>query len=168
MKRIKKQDDLIQKAIDLGAKEARMIDPGSVITAAWVRIKCQFGCGGYGSNHCCPPFSPTPEETRRVLDGYAKAILVHCRKETRVTRLIVKLEREIFLSGYYKALGFGAGPCCLCRKCVAECKHPGKTRPSMEACGIDVYATVRANGYPIEVVKDKTCEQNYYGLVLIE
>ena len=38
----------------------------------------------------------------------------------------------------------------------------------MEACGIDVFATARANGFPIEVVKDESCEDNYYGLVLIE
>jgi hypothetical protein len=37
----------------------------------------------------------------------------------------------------------------------------------MESCGIDVYATVRANDFPIEVVKNRACEQNYYGLVLI-
>jgi hypothetical protein len=38
----------------------------------------------------------------------------------------------------------------------------------MEAAGIDVYATARNNGFPIEVVTDEKCEQNYYGLVLIE
>ncbi len=38
----------------------------------------------------------------------------------------------------------------------------------MEACGIDVYATARGNGFPIEVVKDETDDQNYYGVVLIE
>jgi hypothetical protein len=38
----------------------------------------------------------------------------------------------------------------------------------MEACGIDVYATVRANGYPIKVVKTYDCKGNYYGVVLIE
>lgn len=38
----------------------------------------------------------------------------------------------------------------------------------MEACGIDVYETVRANGYPIEVVKDYSDDANYYGIVLIE
>ena len=38
----------------------------------------------------------------------------------------------------------------------------------MEACGIDVYTTVRANGFPINVVKDSGCSENYYGLVLIE
>ena len=38
----------------------------------------------------------------------------------------------------------------------------------MEACGIDVFATVRANGFPIEVVRDQEDPQHYYGLVLIE
>jgi len=46
--------------------------------------------------------------------------------------------------------------------------HTGQARPSMEACGIDVYATVRANSYPIEVVKDYSDDADYYGLVLIE
>jgi hypothetical protein len=38
----------------------------------------------------------------------------------------------------------------------------------MEACGIDVYATARAAGMPIEVVKDYGDDQNYYGLVLMD
>jgi predicted metal-binding protein len=87
----------------------------------------------------------------------------------RPSKLIVKLEREIFLSGFYKALGFGAGPCRLCKECnLKECVRPDDARPSMEACGIDVFATARANGFPIEVVRDYSCEQNRYGVVLIE
>jgi len=78
------------------------------------------------------------------------------------------LEQEIFLDGYYKAFGMGAGPCQLCSKCGKFCRHPEKTRPSMEACGIDVYSTVRANGYPIKVVSSANCKGNYYGIVLIE
>jgi hypothetical protein len=38
----------------------------------------------------------------------------------------------------------------------------------MEACGIDVYQTARTAGYPIEVVQNSTCDQNYYGLLLLE
>jgi hypothetical protein len=38
----------------------------------------------------------------------------------------------------------------------------------MEACGIDVFSTVKTHGFPIEVLKDENCEPNYYGLVLIE
>ena len=159
----------VKRAVELGAKEAKIIAAESIITAAWVRMKCRYGCGGYKSSLCCPPHSPTPEETQRVIDCYEKALLVHCEDDVDVTKLIVKLEREIFLSGYQKALGFGAGPCRLCRECdESGCKHPEKARPSMEACGIDVFGTVRCNGYPIEVVKDTGSDENYYGMVLIE
>ncbi|MGV8119458.1 MAG: DUF2284 domain-containing protein [Candidatus Xenobiia bacterium LiM19] len=41
-------------------------------------------------------------------------------------------------------------------------------RPSMEACGIDVYATVRKHGFSIEVVKDRSQPKHYYGLVLVD
>lgn len=68
-----------------------------------------------------------------------------------------------------KAFGFGAGPCWTCKECEgARCRHPESTRPSMESCGIDVFATARASGFPIEVVKNRKCDENYYGLVLIE
>jgi predicted metal-binding protein len=159
----------IARAVELGAREAKIISAESIVTAPWVRLKCQFGCGGYNSSFCCPPRSPTPDQTRSVIDCYRKAVLVHFDGRRGVTRVIVRLEREIFLAGYYKALGFGAGPCSVCKECPGDvCLHPDKARPSMEACGIDVYATVRAAGYPIKVVKDRTCEENYYGVVLIE
>lgn len=162
-------DRFIKRAVELGAKESKVIDASSIITAPWVRLKCQFGCGGYDSNYCCPPHTPTPEQTRGVIDSYRKAVLVHFTAPGKVTKIIVQLEREIFLAGYYKALGFGAGPCSLCRVCPGEgCRHPEKARPSMEGCGIDVYATARGNGYPIEVVKNESSDQNYYGIVLIE
>ena len=75
----------------------------------------------------------------------------------------------MYSNGFHKAFGMGGGPCRLCAKCNAKrCIHTEQARPSMEACGIDVYATVRANGYPIEVVKEYSDDANYYGLVLIE
>ncbi|MCX6112735.1 MAG: DUF2284 domain-containing protein [Proteobacteria bacterium] len=164
-----KYEIFTKKAVVLGAKEAKIIDAKTIITAAWVRMKCQFGCDGYGSNLCCPPYTPKPEETRKVIDCYKKAILIHNTNKGSITKTIVKLEREIFLSGYYKALGFGAGPCRLCKDCSLDnCRHTEKTRPSMESCGIDVYETARRNGYPIEVVKNTKCKDNYYGIVLIE
>jgi predicted metal-binding protein len=172
MKRARRRADLerfVERARRLGAADAKIVNTASVATAAWVRLKCQFGCGGYNSSHCCPPHSPTPEQTRKVLDEYTKAILIHCGADLRPTRMVVDLEREIFLSGFYKALGFGAGPCRLCRTCHPdECIHRDRARPSMEASGIDVFATARANGFPIDVVKDPSCEQNYYGIVLID
>ncbi len=38
----------------------------------------------------------------------------------------------------------------------------------MEACGIDVFATVRANGLEIHTLRDKNEEKNFFGLILVE
>ena len=84
-------------------------------------------------------------------------------------RIAAELEREIFLAGYYKAFGLGSGPCSLCDECDLDgCRYPHKARPSMEACGIDVYQTVRSNGFEIEVVRDRDDPQHYFGVVLVE
>ena len=161
--------EFIDRAKELGAFKAKIIKTNTIKTGAWVRMKCRYGCFFYNTKHCCPPNTPTPKETQEVIDSYDKALLVHCKPGVKATKIMAKLEKEIFLSGYYKAFGFGEGPCQLCEVCNKDkCVRPYRARPAMEACGIDVYATARANGFPIEVVKNRNCEQNYYGLVLIE
>jgi len=162
-------ESLAQRACRMGAHAAKVIEAASIATAPWVRLRCQYGCGGYNRTLCCPPYTPTPEETRRVADSYRHAILVHCKPGANVKELVVALEREVFLAGFYKAFALGAGPCGLCDECNLEnCAHPEQARPAMEACGVDVFATARANGFPIEVVTDATCEQNYFGVVLVD
>ncbi len=163
-------EHLIRRACELGAVEAKAIDPRSVVTAPWVRLKCQFGCPHYDTRHCCPPHTPTPDEFQKVLECYSQALLIHSRgMDVSPTAIVVELEHEIFSRGFYKAFGLGAGPCWFCKKCSPEeCAHPLKARPAMEACGIDVYATVRANGYPIEVIRDRAEIPNRYGLILID
>ena len=79
--------------------------PSSVVTAPWVRLKCQFGCDGYNYGYCCPPHTPTYEETRKVLDSYHRALLFHI--ETSLTpgrgkrlkkfrEMLVDLEGDMF------------------------------------------------------------------------
>jgi len=154
-----------------GVIEARVISPSDVVTAAWVRLKCQFGCGGYGQSLVCPPFSPTPEQMRAVLDSYKRAVLIHFDTETDIKAAVADLERTIFLRGAWKAFGLGAGPCYFCRQCnlkVKECRHPERARPAMEACGIDVFSTVRKAGFPIEVIRTQRQCPNYYGMILVD
>ncbi|TKJ37211.1 hypothetical protein CEE36_11225 [candidate division TA06 bacterium B3_TA06] len=163
-----KYEGYINRAKRMGAKEVKLIPADSVVTAQWVRAKCQFGCGVYGKRLTCPPNSPTPEETQRMVNAYQHALLIHGDENTPVNRIVVRLEKRMFLDGYEKAFGMGGGPCFLCEECVEQCRYPDQARPSMEACGIDVYSTVRAHGLPIEVLKNENCKPNYYGLVLIE
>jgi predicted metal-binding protein len=172
-------ESFCKKAIEMGIEGAKIIDPGSVVTAEWVRIKCQYGCPGFGESLCCPSRTPTPEMTRKVIDSYQKAILLHQRlvkgkKRTERGRVfskaIVRLEIEMFLDGYYKAWSMGSGPCDLCKECnlSGSCQHGLEARSSMEACGIDVFKTARDNGFHIEVVRTRNDEMNIFGLILVE
>ena len=161
----------VKSALAAGAKDAKIIPTDTIVTAQWVRLRCQYGCGGWGQRLTCPPYSPPPEKTAEVLREYKTALLVHTDGYVGVKALVVDLERQAFLDGYYKAFAMGAGPCNLCETCSLEdeeCHHPEKARPAMEACGIDVYQTARNHGLPIEVVVDGTCAQNYYGMVLLK
>ena len=71
------------------------------------------------------------------------------------------LEKTAFYDGFYKAFGFGGYPCIWCehQHCIAEesegvvdeslrrkCRHMDLVRPSMEAAGIDVFATAKNAG----------------------
>ncbi|MBN2547104.1 MAG: DUF2284 domain-containing protein [Spirochaetes bacterium] len=165
-----KKENFKKLVLKNGAISTKIIDPKEVVTATWVRLKCQFGCEGYNSTLVCPPYSPEPETTRKMLDEYNTAILFQStRLDTK--KIAAKLERELFLSGYYKAFGMGAGPCRLCKEACSfteGCQYPDEARPSMEACGIDVFATVRKFGYEIDTVKSYNGKAVYFGLVLIE
>ena len=172
---MKSVESFCKKAIEMGIKEAKIVDPGSIVTAEWVRMKCQYGCPGFGMSLCCPPHTPTPDMTRKVIDSYEKAILLHQRllkgeRGRAFSKAILRLEIEIFLDGYYKAWSMGCGPCDRCKECnlSGPCKHGLEVRPSMEACGIDVFKTARGNGFPIKVVRTRDEERNIFGLVLVE
>ena len=153
-----------------GAAEVRRIDPRRVPTGEWVRLKCQFGCGGYGRCLTCPPHAPAPERTRRLLDDYTVGFLIHRGPKSGGRKVLAEMERDVFLQGYYKAFALGSGPCGLCPECDVEepCRHPSQARPAMEASGIDVFQTARDAGYPIEVVTCREDALNMYSLLLVE
>jgi predicted metal-binding protein len=175
MKRTKDLAPYITMASQRGVDHALVVETSRVVTAPWVRMKCQFGCAGYGLSLCCPPNTPTPDETRKILDSYTHGILLHRQIKkgnkvvARLSETAVDVEQALFLDGYYKAWTLGSGPCGRCKACTMEaCVHADRARPSMEACGIDVFATARGCGLPIQVVKDRTDERNFYALVLVE
>ncbi len=95
-------------------------------------------------------------------------MLLRC--ETKATRTARELEGHAFLQGFYKAWSMGCGPCTICRECDLDspCKHSGKSRPAMEACGVDVFKTVRDNGMEIEVVTGRSQTPRFFSVVLVE
>ncbi len=176
---MRKLETYAEKARSLGVSRAEIIDTENVVVENWVRLKCQYGCGAYGECLTCPPYSPTPGYMRNMIAEYSKGLLMQIGTipagnrpslGSTLRRIVADLEREIFLDGYYKAFGLAAGPCRLCRTCdiTRQCEHPYTARPSMEACGIDVYQTVRNCGFELEVVRTEDSAYSYVGLILIE
>jgi predicted metal-binding protein len=192
---LRKLSSLAQK------KEAKAttIPAESVVVADWVRFKCRYGCKGYGKHLSCPPYAPSPEETRRMVAGYSTGILVRFdgipgHKHLSPDEIpedfhpfykdlilwghttIHMLEKTAFYDGFYKAFGFGPYPCIFCEHCVAEeqpgivdesirrlCRHMDLVRPSMEAAGMDVFATAKNAGWELSTIP---CRDMEYGKIV--
>jgi len=66
---------LLEEAKRLGAIETKIVAPGKVVVEDRVVLKCKSGCHMYGHKFVCPPYTPTPQEFRKILREY-RAILV--------------------------------------------------------------------------------------------
>lgn len=168
---IKPADRIAQIARRAGFRSASLLPANRVKLAPWARTKCRFGCAEYGKGLMCPPHGIPTDEMRSIRDSYESALVVEDTPPGKQfhTRLI-DLERRLFLAGFYKALGFGAGPCPVCDPCPGEgpCRFPEKARPSMEGSGIDVYETARRADIPITPVSEQGRYVKYIGLVFVE
>jgi len=172
-------------AIEKGANSVKIIPISDISVNDWVRQKCEFGCRQYGKRFACPPYVQPPDETRKRLNEYSKAMLIEFtdlreRGEWRqIQRNMAGLEREAFLCGLYRAFAYYAGTCRLCDVCPAEslenpslfdkkkCVNRRIARPSMEGAGIDVFKTARNAGYQLDVVKEEnTCFKSFCLLLL--
>jgi hypothetical protein len=52
--------------------------------------------------------------------------------------------------------------------CREDCKNPRLMRSSPEGMAVDVFATVRQFGFPIQVLSDYTQAMNRYAFLLVE
>ena len=165
-----KNQDCVREALALGCADAKMITAESIVTGHWVRLKCQYGCPSFLSVLTCPPYSPPLEEIWDLLGAYYQALLIRGGSGEFIRETVVALEKKFVAGGFHKAFGMGSGPCRLCSPCDVEhgCKRPELARPSMTACGIDVYKTVQNNGWktlPLVPHEERT---EHFGLILID
>jgi predicted metal-binding protein len=179
---MKNVQDLERLFLSRGFDDFKWIAGNAVVTGEWVRLKCMFGCKGYTKRACCPPNVPLVEDCRRFFDDYSSIAVFHFQKAVKsaedrhawgkqVNESLLALEKEVFLSGYYKAFLLFMDACRLCAECVGtreRCKYPASARPGVDAMAVDVFATVRGLGYPIEVLSDPAQRMNRYAFLLVE
>ncbi|MBJ6725278.1 DUF2284 domain-containing protein [Geomesophilobacter sediminis] len=165
-----------------GFSDFRWIDPAEIVVANWVRMKCTFGCDSYGRNASCPPNTPSIAECRSFFREYRIGAVFHFTSRfedpddrhewsRKVNLELLALEREVFLQGYQKAFLLFMDSCNLCKECAKSrsvCRNRKMARPAPEALGMDVFATVRGFGFPIDVLSDYQQEMNRYAFLLLE
>jgi predicted metal-binding protein len=165
-----------------GFSDYKWIGASDIVVANWVRFKCMFGCKSYGNKASCPPQVPSIQECKDFFSEYNRAVLIHIRKQLEfpddrlkwgkeINTELIKVEREVFLAGYYKTFVLFMDECHMCYECAlsrSECHFKNESRPCPEALGVDVYATARKHNYPIEVLKNHSSEMNRFGILLID
>jgi predicted metal-binding protein len=85
-----------------------------------VRLKSHYGCRGYGSHFCCPPFALSPQETRQALSEYRYVVRIRIQVppspdpspdsgrshvfgyKTKLQKAVFELEKKDSLSGCIK------------------------------------------------------------------
>jgi predicted metal-binding protein len=176
---MKNLESLRQKALDLGASGAEVIQAGQVVVDERVRLKCLIPrCLRAGETPNCPPNAPDLYLVRKAFARYTHAILL----KTNVTpienyspksgkdssgvdktllfhqksaKIVSEIERLAYKQGYYLAMGLGGGSCkdYLCQGLVCQfkdsgrCRFPLRSRPAMEALGIDVFDLISKVGW---------------------
>ena len=159
----------------------KWIKPEEIVTANWVRMKCLYGCPKAGNCASCPPNTPSVSDCRAFFDEYKDIVVFHIPVEltkpenhndemNEINTKLIGMEREVFLSGSVKAFLLFADSCSFCEDCVSsreDCKQPALSRPSPEAFAMDVYSTVRAVGFPIDVLQTYDDTMNRYAFLLV-
>jgi len=176
------REEIEKKISKHGFRDYKWIDPKKFVVAQWVRMKCLFGCDEYGNTATCPPNVPSFSECERFFREYDEAVVFHFEKKVakpedrsawarKVNLKLLKLEREIFISGFEKAFLLFLDSCNICADCTGikeECKEPKLARPTPEAVCVDVYSTVRQLGYPIQVLSRYSERMNRYSFLMIK
>jgi predicted metal-binding protein len=159
----------IKIARELGADNVAAVTPDDIIFDDRTILKCMFGCKSWGKGCTCPSRAGflSGEEYERMLRKYKTVLIVHSTKKKIAQKASYEVEKEAFLDG--DVLAFSMSDCALCELCAGDiyepCRNVTQARPAFHSVGIDVFATVKKLGLPIEVLRDEGEEENWYSAV---
>lgn len=159
-------------ALEMGADHAVPFTIDDIAFESRTILKCMFGCSDWGKGPTCPSRAGAlkPWEYEQVLRRYGWGVIIHSTDKKTAQEASFAIEREAFLDGYH--LAFSMSDCACCPECVGlkdkPCANPKKARPAFHSVGIDVFATARRFGLPIETLRSPDDPQNWYATVWIE
>ena len=149
---------LVQKC---GADGAVVLETSAVVQNRACLDMCrQNACGAYGNCWMCPPDAGDIETLMGLVRSYRYAVVFQIVRgledcfdiesmgkagaELNVLARRIRREASAFLP---ELLVLGAGGCRVCKPCAKvqnrPCRNPEEALLSLEACGVDVYQTVK-------------------------
>jgi len=163
----------MQKYIDLakslGATNVVAVTPDDIVFDSRTILKCMFGCGDWGKGCTCPSkqgFLST-EKWEELLRKYKHVLIIHSPNKAIAQEASFAVEKEAFFDG--DVMAFSMSDCALCATCAGatseDCRFVRKARPAFHSVGIDVFATVKKQNLPIEVLRTEDEQENWFAAV---
>ena len=154
---------LAAMAAEAGFTHSAPLDVSTLELRDEVRAMCSANtCRAYGRNWSCPPACGELEDLRQKFAQYSRGLLVQTVGEVEDSMDFEGMmeaeaaHKEHFAALHEKLLetwpgllALGAGTCTRCKACTypdAPCRFPDRRVSSMEACGLVVMDTCKANG----------------------
>ncbi len=182
--------ELIEKAIELGASDARIIPARLVVVEDRFPEMCASPqCPGYGQGPGCPPHVMKPAEFRELLSRYEHALVFKIDAPTemllgeerhdvarRIHEIAAAIERLARERGYTDPRGFAAGSCkmifcadresCVVLETGGECRFPDQARASLSGIGVNFEQLCKAVGWRFQIItRDTASDQVPMGMM---
>jgi len=165
-----KYETLMEKAVESGATEAKLIDTDQVVFDPRSHLKCRFGCNRWGRFWTCPPhLGISPEMFMEGFEKYEKAIVLKTADPKVGQEAALTIEKEAMLN-HGCTFAFALALCVQCEECAypEPCLHPHLARPAMDAYGMDIGKTLEPLGFKVEYDKGGQLLPAWYSMVLLE
>lgn len=162
-------ETLPDRAIELGALDARIIDAGQIVFDDRSYLKCRFGCDRWGRYWTCPPnLVLTPEQFMAAFGKYSQGIIIKTVDPQTGQDVALAVEKEAMLV-CGRMFAFAMVLCVKCETCAwpEPCHYPHLARPAMDAYGVDIGKTVEPLGFTVEFDQEGKLLPAWYSLVLI-
>ncbi len=159
---------LVEKALELGAVEAKLIDTSQVAFDPRSHLKCRFGCKRWGKYWTCPPnLHFSQEQFDEAFKEYDKAVVIKTTDAKLGQDVALGVEKESMMLGFGYSMALAL--CVQCEECAfpEPCRFPHLARPSMDAYGVDFGKTLTPLGFKVEFDKDGKMMPAWYSMVLI-
>lgn len=163
-------EGLIEKAVELGANDAKLIDTDKVVFDARSFLKCRFGCNRWGKFWTCPPNMHISHQMfMEGFNKYKKALVIQSEDPKTGQDVAVEIEKEAMLN-YGAGFSFALALCVQCTECAYPdpCLFPHLARPSMDAYGIDIGKTLEPLKFKVEFDKEGKLLPAWYSMVLLD